>query len=1007
MQKKKSRFLFTKSVFLIILFLLLISINITAEEHPDPFLIHGKFIDSIENEGDYDLIKEYLEMGAEPNSMANYRGDALSSAAKYKRDKDIIQLLLDYGAEVESSDLVEFILYGTEIEVLELLVESASNLNDKVLVDKITDPMVNFNQNFINKRKSSNQDFKAEVAEKLLGEDYLYPLITAALANRKDVVELLLDNGADISITDSKGQNAYQIAQDNDSSPLLVAELYKAKSKWEEKTGNSLAISGDNSDKDGATNIAAENKAKKIAVTKKIRDERKKEENKIIEIVTKEKTKIFTYTSGESFTKRMGGFNDAIFSQNGKTLVLVESYDKGHRTVNGNRQSRDYHKFSLYRLKKGVYKFIDSLNFNTFVDTGGRSYRENYNMALSPDGSLIAIHRENNIYLYQGDNFNFLSSLPISKADEGYYIAISPDNNYISGIYSSRSDDVYYNKWSISRKSKVVTREKINLIKNNASGRYIYKGLDYSPYGRYLIIKGYLYADPGDYYTVALIDTETLELINDFNAAKKNNVSKDFVYDLYFDEFGKYAFLHTYDSHKLFNLKEKRIEDLNFEERIKFFASEDLVDGKFYKNWLVGLYSRNVFYEVLLTESDSAEYAKKAMKNKKLTFDERIYGISYLYDTDEWIIAAKDGLHYIEATKKENYEAEKKAAAAEKAQAENRKERLNEMLKQRQEKREKAEALYKEGFELMNIGFVEQGYKKYIEAIKTDPISAKNIPKTDQLYNLLGKIEVYQLANIFRTQQESILNQKKQAKLGFVPVLENNQWIIKAVFTETPAAEAEMEVGDHILLFDGEYLDNSDDLFWYLQDKLPGDKIGLTFISVDAGGDYKEDAHFNTVTGFDQNIAAVRLSNRLFDYGLLALRSGYSNLAQMSINILKKLPEKYPADYNNNLRKYNSDLIIVLKALTKALNNSSEAYNYLLEALDGEKLHQNLQGYFKFQVTAELLAPLYLDRAKLAYFTGVTEAELVEVEIWEKAKLNFVDFNGNFIKGEAADPYLE
>ncbi|RCW83475.1 ankyrin repeat protein [Halanaerobium sp. DL-01] len=832
-----------------------------------------------------------------------------------------------------------------------------------------------------------------------------YPLIMAVRTDNIDLVKLLLNNGADISITNSKGQNAYQIAQNSEVNPLLLAELYKAKSRWEEETGETLTADTGNSDKNGQSNSSAKNETKKIAVTKKIRDERKKEENKIIEIVTKEKTKIFTYTSGESFTKRMGGFNDAIFSQNGKTLVLVESYDKGHRTVNGNRQSRDYHKFSLYRLKNGVYKFIDSLNFNTFVDTGGRSYRENYNMALSPDGSLIAIHRENNIYLYQGDNFNFISTLPISNSDEGYYIAISPDNKYISGIYSSRSDDVYYNKWSISRKSKVVTRERINLIKNNASGRYIYKGLDYSPDGRYLIIKGYLYADPGDYYTVALIDAESLEVINDFNAAQKNDVTADYVFDLYFDGVGKYAFLHTYDSHKLFNLKEKRIEDLNFEERIKFYASEDLVDGKFYKNWLVGLYSRNAFYEVLLTESDSAEYAKKAVKNKKLTFDEKIYGISYLYDTDEWVIAARDGLHYIEAEDQEEYEAAKQAEAEKEALAAERDKKLAKMVAERQKKREKAEALYKESLELINVGFVDQGYNKYIEAVKTDPLTARNMARLDQLYNMLGTIEVYQLAEIFRYQKEVILNQEKTAKLGFIPELKNNQWKIKSVTAGTPAEEAGMEVGDHILLFDEQYPENQEELFWLLEEKSPGDQIGLTFISADAEGDYKEDAYFRLVEGYRENSAVAKLTNRIFDYGLLAFRSGHNHLTRKSIEELEKLAEKYPADFYPQLKEVNKDSIIILEALLKTSADSSSAYNYMLEKLDGRKLNEVLQGYFKFSITAEIMAPLYADRVKLSYFTGVPQEELPEVEMWPQQKLNFVDLNGSFIQGQAADPY--
>lgn len=1005
-KKKATNLLVMRVLFFIFLFTILISSNISAEE-VDSFRINLDLIDSIENEGDYDSIKEYLEMGANPNSMPNYRGDALSSAAKYKRDKEIIQLLLDYGAEVEAIDLVEFILYGAEIEVLELLVEAAPNLNDKGLADIIAGPMVNFTQKFINTRKSSNQNFNADAAAKLLGEDYLYPLITATVADRKDVVELLLDNGADISITNSKGQSAYQITQEIEVSPLLLAELYKAQSKWEEETGATLTADAGNSASKVEANSNAENKVKKIAVTTKIREERKKEENKIIETVTKEDIEnLYDLENNEYIEIRQGGFDDALFSQNGETLVLIENYDKGK--FNG--QSRDYHKFSFYKLKNGVYRLTKEYDFNTFVDSVGFYYYANDDMTLSPDGSLFAYLNENQIKIYDTNNFNLVSTITLPSFYKGRdysarFFAISPNNNYLSILVDTQSA-AYIDQWTINTKKRITELEKINLIQNNSKGDFFYSGIKYSPNGRYFIINGRLSNFPKDSSVVALIDAQTLEVINDFGAAQKAFTLADNDYDLYFDGLSKYAFLHSNEQGKLYDLKNNQLIDIEFDKIRSFWSAADLVGAVFKQKFLLGFYEDNSFYEFILDEIDNVEQPVQGILKQEFNFG-NIYALSYLEATDEWVILSKKGLHYIEATKKEDYEAEKKAAAAEKELAENREERLNEMLKQRQEKREKAEALYQEGFELMNIGFVEQGYEKYIEALKTAPISAKNIPKSDQLYNLLGTIEVYQLANIFRTQQEEILNMEKQTKLGFIPVLENNKWIIKGVVADTPAAEAEMEVGDHILLFDGEYLESSDDLFWYLQDKSPGDDIGLTFISVDAGGDYKEDVYFKTTAGFEYNMAAVSLSTRLFDYGLLAVRSGQIDLAQKSIQKLKELPDKYPADYNESLQKFNQDAIILLEALTKALNNSTETYNYLLEALDGEKIHQNFQGYFKFPITADLLAPLFADRAKLAYFTGIAEAELAEVEIWEKAKLNFVDFDGNFINGETADPYLE
>ncbi len=1011
-KQENNNYLFLEILFLI--FLLIISSSSLAEENLDPFMLKMELIDSIEEEGSYDLIKENLEIGADPNSMVNYSGDALSSAARYKRDEDIIQLLLDYGAEVESVDLVEFILHSADLEIIELLVKSASNLNAKASASVIAGPMVSYNQGFINSRKNNKNYFEAEAAEKLLGEDYLYPLITATAADRKDVVELLLENGADISITDSKGRNAYHFAQNNDSSPLLVAELYKAKSKWEEENGKTLAAGADNSEKSSQVKISTENESKKIAVTTKLREAREKEQNKIIETVTKEETKFFSYTSGESFTRRMGGFDDALFSQNGEILVLIENYDQGK--FNG--KSKDYHKFSFYKLKNGIYRLTKEYDFNTYVDSMGVKYNVNKGMTLSPDGTLFAYLYENKIHIYDTNNFNLVSriSLPNLFSSNSYrasHFAISPGNNYLSILVTSQYGKIaYLDKWSLNSKKRIIEQKKINLIENNSMGDFSYNSIKYSPNGKYFIIGGVLSTgsvmEGNDKYadSVALVDAQTLEVINDFGAAAKDFNPQSNDYGLYFDKFQSYSFLHNYNNSQLYDVKNNQLRDIDFDSHPTFYRFGS-VGGLIYQDFVVGLHRTHYFYEIILDEIDNLEQPVKGIMKKKEIHFKDIYDLSYLEQTDEWVLISKEGLHYIEATKKEDYEAEKKAAAAEKAEAENRDARLEEMIAVRQEKRKKAEALYKEGFELMNIGFVEQGYEKYLTAIKTDPISAANIPKSNQLYNLLGKIEVYQLANIFRTQQEAISNMGKWTKLGFIPVLENNKWLIKTVFKGTPAAEAEMEIGDHILLFDGEYLENSDDLFWYLQDKEPGEEIGLTFISVDAGGDYKEDTYFETTAGFELNNTAPALSSRLFDYSLLAIRSGNSSLAKMSIQKLKELPQKYPANYNDNLRKFNSDAVIVLESLLKAFNNSSDAYNYLLKALDGEKLHQNLQGYFKFPITAELLAPLFVDRAKLAYFTGVSKAELPEVEQWEKVKLDFIDLNGNLIPGEAADPYLE
>lgn len=56
--------------------------------------------------GDYDLVKDLLDQGADPNLVSHFSGPALNEATEYA-DTTIMQLLIDNGADVNKANLAD------------------------------------------------------------------------------------------------------------------------------------------------------------------------------------------------------------------------------------------------------------------------------------------------------------------------------------------------------------------------------------------------------------------------------------------------------------------------------------------------------------------------------------------------------------------------------------------------------------------------------------------------------------------------------------------------------------------------------------------------------------------------------------------------------------------------------------------------------------------------------------------------------------------------------------
>ncbi len=95
MGKSKSfKNIIIQGIIVISLLLLFFSINAVAEELSD-WDLHVNFINAIRNREGVDVIKSYLDQGADPNLVDGGRGYSLREAALVNSEKEVVKLLLD------------------------------------------------------------------------------------------------------------------------------------------------------------------------------------------------------------------------------------------------------------------------------------------------------------------------------------------------------------------------------------------------------------------------------------------------------------------------------------------------------------------------------------------------------------------------------------------------------------------------------------------------------------------------------------------------------------------------------------------------------------------------------------------------------------------------------------------------------------------------------------------------------------------------------------------------
>ncbi len=133
-------------------------------------------------DNDYVGIKKYLKEGADINERTESEENVISCALRFRCDNDIIELLVEHGADVDGCD-------SEGVSVF----ECAITYNNLAFVEYMIARGINVNET---KRKSG-----------------FTPLMAATCYGRVKMLELILQAGGDKERLDNRGYSAYDFAR--------------------------------------------------------------------------------------------------------------------------------------------------------------------------------------------------------------------------------------------------------------------------------------------------------------------------------------------------------------------------------------------------------------------------------------------------------------------------------------------------------------------------------------------------------------------------------------------------------------------------------------------------------------------------------------------------------------------------------------------------------------------------------------------------------------------------
>jgi len=141
----------------------------------------AKWLTLLQND-DYIGIKQYLKAGADVNERTETEENVISCALRFRCDHDTIELLVEYGADVDACD-------NEGVSVF----ECAITYNNLAFVEYMIARGVDVSET---RRKSG-----------------FTPLMAAACYGRVKMLELILQAGADKNRCDNRGYSAHDFAR--------------------------------------------------------------------------------------------------------------------------------------------------------------------------------------------------------------------------------------------------------------------------------------------------------------------------------------------------------------------------------------------------------------------------------------------------------------------------------------------------------------------------------------------------------------------------------------------------------------------------------------------------------------------------------------------------------------------------------------------------------------------------------------------------------------------------
>uniref|UniRef100_A0A0D2YEN9 NACHT domain-containing protein n=1 Tax=Fusarium oxysporum (strain Fo5176) TaxID=660025 RepID=A0A0D2YEN9_FUSOF len=188
---------------------------------------HGNALQAALHNGNLEIVQLLLDKGADVNAQGGKHGNALQVALSSGR-LEVVQLLLNNGADVNAEDYrygnaLQAASLESDLEVVQLLLDKGADVNAQggEYGNALQAASLNGNQEVMQLLLDKGADINAQ------GGEYGNALQAALYFGNLEIVQLLLDNGADVNAQGGQYGNALQAASSRGHLEMLTHRAAK------------------------------------------------------------------------------------------------------------------------------------------------------------------------------------------------------------------------------------------------------------------------------------------------------------------------------------------------------------------------------------------------------------------------------------------------------------------------------------------------------------------------------------------------------------------------------------------------------------------------------------------------------------------------------------------------------------------------------------------------------------------------------------------------------------